>query len=308
MSDILLTIVIPTYNNEETIEATISSCLNQDTDVAYEVLIINNASQDNTKNILNQYNDARIRIVTNEETVSLFENHNVGIKNALGQYIIFCHSDDKLEDHAIKILANKLEQRQFPKKYVLWGHSMFRDYSAKFMNQPHFSYNEMVVGQYAPLGLLYGGLSPSGTCYSRESFLEMGGYLHVDGTSPADMTTMIYLAMNGFRFEMIDEMILWRDDASTAPTGGGAKETEMYLQSLDNAFKYFIEKIDEESISNLISLSSSQKNKPFFFYYALAQDTSYRKQIKKIVIRNMMKYPWRLKNALVRKLIKRLYS
>lgn len=306
MNDILFTIAIPTYNNDKTIEATISSCLNQDTDVAYEVLVVNNGSQDNTANILNQYDDEKMRIVTNEETVSLFENHNVCLKNALGKYIIFCHSDDRLEDHAIKTLANQLRKRQFPKKYVVWGHSMFRDYSAKLIDQAGLSYNEMIVGQYAPLALLYGGLTPSGTCYSKDSFLEMGGFLHVPGTAPSDMATMIYLAMNGFRFEMIDEMIFLREDASTAPTGGGNKETEAYLQSLDDAFKFFIEKVDREDISKLIKMSAKLEIKPLFFYHAIAQDPYHREAIRRIVDGGSGRLPIKRKGTQLRTLLRRL--
>jgi glycosyltransferase involved in cell wall biosynthesis len=302
MDNILFTIAIPTYNNEKTIEKAIFSCLNQDTDIPYEVLVINNASEDNTANILNQYNDEKIRIITNEKTVTLFENHNVCIRNASGKYIVFCHADDLLEDHAIKTLANKLQKRQFPKKYIVWGHSMFRDYSAKLINQAGFSYNEIIVGEYAPLAFLYGGLTPSGTCYSRDTFLEMGGFLETEYTEPSDYTTMIYLAMNGFRFEMIDEMILWREDASTAPRG----DEEAYLRSIDLAFKYFIKKVNRDDIVKLIKMSARQEVKPLFFYYAIAQDPYYREEIRRIVDGGAGRIPIRRKSAQLRILLRRL--
>ena len=91
-----------------------------------------------------------------------------------------------------------------------------------------------------------GGLQPTGTCYHREAFVEIGGFLPVDmNSSPSDMTTMIYLAMHGFRFEMIDEMILDRQYASTS--GLVAGETQ-WFDELDDAFKYFIEQVDRQSI------------------------------------------------------------
>lgn len=282
MEDLLFTIAIPTYNNESTIRKTISSCLNQETGVAYEVLVVNNASDDGTRDVIDSYEDEKIRVVTNKKTVSLFENHNVCLRNAIGKYIVFCHADDQLEGHAIKTLALKLERRLYPKKYVTWGHSMFRDYSANLIDKAGFSYNELIIGQYAPLAMLFGGLTPSGTCYSRESFLQAGGFLKVDKTAPSDFTTMIYLAMNGFGFEMMDEMIFWRDDASTAPKGGG-EETRLYLQSLDEAFKYFIEKVDREARSELIQMSAKLESKPIPFYYAIAQDSYHTKELKRIV-------------------------
>ncbi len=305
MNDILITIAIPAYNNEKTIQKTIDSCLIQETDINYEVLIIDDASSDSTPKILLQYDNQNIRVITLDNRVSMMDNHNLCIKNALGKYILFCHADDTLEDHTIKTFSDKLRKRNYPKKYIVWGHSMFRDFSAKAIDKAGFTYNEMAVGEYAPLMFLYGGLTPSGTLYSRESFLGMGGFLKVDmNASPSDMTTMIYLAMHGFRFEMIDEMILGRETSSTALSD---PNIDIYLGELDDAFKYFIAKTEEKQLSKLISSASRQKNKPFNFFYAMAQSSAHRTQIKKIILRNLLKYPWRLNNPIIQKILKRVF-
>lgn len=305
MQNLLITIAIPAYNNERTIQKTIDSCLEQSTNIDYEILIVDDASSDNTPSILNQYSDKKIRVVTLKERVPLIENHNICFKNALGQYIVFCHADDALESHAINTFANKLKKRNYPSKYIVWGHSMFRDFSEKAIRQAGFSYNEIVVGEYAPLMFLYGGLTPTGTCYSRESCIEIGGFLKVEmNSSPSDMTTMIYLAMNGFRFEMIDEMVLNRASSSTAIQEAG--ETR-YLSELDDAFKYFIKQVDQQSINKLISMSRNQKIKPLYFYYAICQHSIYKEPIKSIIKREIIKKPSMLGSILVRKLLKRLY-
>ncbi len=305
MTDLLITIAIPAYNNEKTIEKTINSCLNQETDIHYEILIVDDASTDSTPEILAQYDDSKIRVVTLDERVPLIANHNICLENALGQYVLFCHADDALEDHAIKIIEDKLKKRLYPKKYIVWGHSMFRDFSEKAIDKAGFSYNEIVVGEYAPLMFLYGGLTPSGTCYSRETFVEMGGFIKVDmNSSPTDMTTMIHLAMHGFRFEMIDEMILSRTGSSTALSN---PNIDVYLGELDDAFKYFIAQTEDTKLSKLIKLASGQKNKPFNFFYAMAQSPSHRPQIKKIILRNLLKYPWRLNNPIMQRILKRVF-
>jgi len=306
MSELLFTIAIPVYNNEKTIQKTINSCLKQETNIKYEILIVDDASTDSIPGILAQYDDQKIRIVTLDERIPLIENHNMCLQHALGTYIIFCHADDTLEDHSIETFSQKLKSRNYPKKYVFWGHSMFKDYCYKAIYQAGFNYNEIVVGEYAPLMFLYGGLQPTGTCYSKESFLEMGGFLPVDNnSSPSDMTTMIYLAMNGFRFEMIDEMVLDRQYATTSLQNTGKN---LYLYDLDDAFKYFIKQVDPQSITKLISMSGRQKIKPYYFYYAVTQDDHHKKQVKSILIREIIKKPWILKTTLIRKLLKRLYS
>ncbi|HFU74825.1 MAG TPA: glycosyltransferase family 2 protein [Arcobacter sp.] len=305
MTNILITIAIPAYNNQNTIRKTIESCINQNTTAKYEILIVDDASTDDTPNIIKSYDDEKIRLITLAHRVPLIENHNVCLENAIGKYVIFCHADDALEDHTIEIFSSKLKQRMYPKKYIVWGHSMFRDFSSKAMNSTIFQYNEIVVGEYAPMLFLYGGLTPTGTCYSRESFLELGSFLEVEfNASPSDMTTMIYLAMHGFRFEMIDEMVLNRAGSSTAIQEAG--ETR-YLEELDDAFKYFLLKVDSDAIKNLISKSQKQKVKPLYFYYAITQKSDHKKQIQQIIIREIIKNPFMIRSILVRKLLKRLF-
>lgn len=306
MTDLLFTIAIPVYNNEKTIEKTIDSCLKQETGIHYEILLVDDASTDSSPEILAQYDDQKIRIVTLDERIPLIANHNMCLKHAIGQYIIFCHADDTLEDHAIETFNDKLKSRNYPKKYVVWGHSMFKDYCNRAIYQAGFNYNEIAVGEFAPLMFLYGGLQPTGTCYSRDSFLETGGFLSVDmNSSPSDMTTMIYLAMHGFRFEMIDEMILDRQYASTSALTAGESR---YLDELDDAFKYFIKQVDPQSITKLIGMSVRQKIKPYYFYYAVTQDDHHKKQVKSILIREIIKKPWVVRSILTQKLLKRLYT
>ncbi len=305
MTDILITIAIPAYNNEKTIQKTIKSCLGQNTDVTYEILIVDDASTDGTAEVLAGYSDPKIRTITLETRVPLIENHNVCLENAWGKYILFCHADDMLEEHALRFFDDKLKKRFYPEKYIVWGHSMFRDFSEKAIEKAGFTHNELVVGEYAPLMFFYGGLTPSGTLYSRQSFIEMGSFLKVDmNSSPSDMTTMIYLAMYGFRFEMVDEMILNRANSSTALSDANI---DVYLAELDDAFKHFIEKTEKKQQSKLIRLASKAKNKPLYFFHAMAQASHNKAEIKKILVRNLLKYPWRLNHPIVQRILKRVF-
>ncbi len=302
MNDLLITIAIPTYNNEKTIKKTIDSCLAQQTDIKYEVLIVDDASEDNTPEIISQYDDERIRIVTLSKRVPVMDNHNNCFKNAGGQYVLFCHADDELEDHAIRTVANKLKQRNYPKKYILWGHSLFRD-SYVILQRAGFSVNEMIVGEYAPMIFLYGAVAPTGTCYSRKSIMELGGFLQANHRlAPSDITSHIYFAINGFRFEMMDEMIFIRKSASTATE----TDETIILDSLDDAFSQLLEVTNEEDINKLLTMSTTRQFKPYDVYYALAQDSRFEKCIKGIVFRELRTHPLLIKNKLIQKLLKRL--
>lgn len=302
MQESLITIAIPAYNNESSIRKTIDSCLNQKTDIQYEILIVDDASTDTTPQIIAEY-DNKIRIVTLEERVPIMENHNNCLKYANGEYVLFCHADDILEDHAVETVCRKLKERNYPKKYILWGHSLFRD-SYSIVKQAGFNVNEMIVGEYASTLFMFGAVAPAGTCYSREGMLEVGGFLQANHRlAPSDITTMIYCAFQGFRFEMMDEMIMIRTYASTATE----TKLDIILESLDDAFQQLIDVTQKSDIDALITKSMTFDPKPYRFYYALAQDRAFLQSIKSIVRSEIIFHPMVLRNKVVRKLLKRLY-
>ncbi len=301
----LITIAIPIYNNEKTIQKTIDSCLNQDTKIPYEILAVDDASEDSIPEILKSYTDEKIRIVTLTERVPLIANHNVCLNNALGDFVIFCHADDALEPHAIETISKKLKKRNYPKKYMLWGHSMFRDYGLQ-VSKAGFRTNELIAGEYAALLPMNGGLTPSGTCYSRESFLELGGFMHVDiMLAPSDITTMLHLALNGFRLEMMDEMIFIRKDASTMTRETNA---DTFLEAYDDAYRNFILNTKPEEIYHLLNISTILNEPPYYFYYSIAQDERFKVSVKKILVRILSAHPLQLKRKIVRLLLKRVFA
>ncbi len=305
MNELLITIAVPTYNNEATIGDAIASCLNQETEVSYEVLVVNNASKDGTKKAIEAYqDDEKIKYVENDHTVTLYENHNVCLEQANGRYILFCHSDDRLESHAVETFARKLKERNYPKKYIVFGHSMYTDFAIHLYNGG-FVLNEMIVGENAPLLFMNSGQTPSGTCYSKDDLLELDGFLRTDHWLAAgDMTSMIYFALNGFRFEMIDEMVSVRTYASTAVDE--RKLTDM-LDAIDEAFEHFYKVVDENDIRKLLKISVSLKRIPLPLYHAIAKYPSYKKQMATLLFKEVLKNPFLLRKRVLYSVIKRLF-
>ncbi|MGD9558672.1 MAG: glycosyltransferase family 2 protein [Mangrovibacterium sp.] len=211
----LFSIVIPTYNNADTLRKSLESAVNQQFHLNYEVLVVNNASTDHTLDTLNRFK-GKIRVVNNPRTVSLIENHNICLQEAMGEYVIFCHSDDMLLPDALKNYHSKLELRDFPPKYVLWGKSVFRDFQQNW-EKSGVGLEQIGRGAHVLEAFLPGGLTPSGTCFSRKSFLDAGGYIVTDTTiAPSDMVSMWRLVLNGFQFEMSGRQFFLREYASTA--------------------------------------------------------------------------------------------
>ena len=80
----IFTIAIPTYNNADTLETCIKSCLAQDFEKEYEVLVVDNNCTDNTSEILEKFKN-KIQITRNKETVSMFD--TTPLQDAIGDYV-----------------------------------------------------------------------------------------------------------------------------------------------------------------------------------------------------------------------------
>lgn len=93
----MITIIIPTYNNEQTIERAIRSVVMQ-TYVDWELIIINDKSTDKTLDICKHYAEMyqNIRVINNEENVGAGIARQIGLKDAKGEFITFLDSDDLL--------------------------------------------------------------------------------------------------------------------------------------------------------------------------------------------------------------------
>lgn len=107
-------IIIPAYNVEQYIEESIKSVLGQEFE-NYELILIDDCSTDNTKNILERYISEKVKVYsTAQNTGTAAGPRNVGLQHATGEYIIFLDGDDKL--HNSKVL-NKIDKLIGSEKY-----------------------------------------------------------------------------------------------------------------------------------------------------------------------------------------------
>lgn len=106
--DMLVSVVIPFYNNLNELKRAVSSVLNQ-THKKFEILIIDDCS--NCRIPKNEFNFDNIKIFYNNKNMGPSYSRNVGIKNSNGDFIAFLDSDDeflpnKLENELLFLLKN----------------------------------------------------------------------------------------------------------------------------------------------------------------------------------------------------------
>jgi len=95
MKKILISVVMSVYNSGKLIYQTIKSILNQ-TYKHFEFIIINDASTDNTLNVIKEYakKENRIKIINNKKKLGIALASNKGLDAAKGKYIAMMDHDD----------------------------------------------------------------------------------------------------------------------------------------------------------------------------------------------------------------------
>ena len=88
-----VSIIIPTYNSEAYIRQALESIFNQ-TYVNFEVILVDDASEDSTLEIARNFRDTRLKIISNRQNRGVSHGRNCGIAIAKGSWIALLDSDD----------------------------------------------------------------------------------------------------------------------------------------------------------------------------------------------------------------------
>lgn len=106
----MVSVIMPTYNRAKEIPRAIESVLNQ-TYNDFELIIVDDGSTDNTQEIIETYQDSRIRYIKNTTAVhGASAARNIGIRESNGEYIAFNDSDDIWYNEKIEKQLAFLEQ------------------------------------------------------------------------------------------------------------------------------------------------------------------------------------------------------
>ena len=89
----LISIITPTYNCAQFIGETIKSVINQ-TYTNWEMIIVDDASNDNTEEVVKSIKDERIKYIRLKENSGAATARNIAMENASGKFMAFLDSDD----------------------------------------------------------------------------------------------------------------------------------------------------------------------------------------------------------------------
>src|SRR5690554_5888991 len=105
----LVSVVIPTYNRSKELARAIKSVLNQ-TYQNFEILVVDDGSEENLRVVCDSFNDQRIKFLRNDTHNNANVARNRGIKEAQGEYIAMLDSDDEYLPHHLNRRIEKIKE------------------------------------------------------------------------------------------------------------------------------------------------------------------------------------------------------
>lgn len=107
-------VIIPVYNCADRLHISVESILQQ-TYGDFELILVNDGSKDNSLDICNEYasKDCRVKVL-NQKNSGAGPVRNNAIRNAIGDYLVFCDADDFYDNNALEQLSNAIDKNSCP--------------------------------------------------------------------------------------------------------------------------------------------------------------------------------------------------
>ena len=147
-----ITVIIPVYNCQESIELSLTSILNQKMK-EYEIILINDNSNDNSLKIINKMkkDDERIKIINNHNNMGTLYSRCIGVLKAKGKYILNLDNDDLFLDDNVFVTIYNIADRdkydivEFKSLTIPNYHPKFGEIKEFFFN---FHTNNLILHQH----------------------------------------------------------------------------------------------------------------------------------------------------------------
>tara|TARA_A100001015_G_C15044334_1_gene742385 strand:- start:3405 stop:4412 length:1008 start_codon:yes stop_codon:yes gene_type:complete len=205
----LISLIMPVYNHEKFVERAILSIIHQ-TYSNWELIVIDDGSTDGSKNIIENFNDDRIKYFyqKNQGVLNLAKTINKGLALTRGEFVTMVPSDDTWPAERFSIQVPEMLDEKI---VISFGKMNLID---QYDNKIGFSNprNESRFLENKPIGKIFNDLLINNfigepTILIRKKYLiELGGYQQPDGMLAEDYPTTLYLACKG-NFKFIDHTL-----------------------------------------------------------------------------------------------------
>jgi len=217
-----ISIITLTYNHEKYIAECIESVLAQ-TYSNWEMIIVNDGSTDNTKDIVESYmiKDSRIKLL-NQKNLGIYKlgvTYNKGLESATGDYIAILEGDDYWEPFKLRCQMDIINKDK--SIVMVWGKAASR-VAFKKENYQVYPINERKNLDYyfnEPVGSIFNVvlddfLPPLTYLIKKSSLIEIGGFIQIHPFPSIDLSTILELSKKGKFYYCNNILGTWRISSS----------------------------------------------------------------------------------------------
>lgn len=198
MKKVDISVVMSEYNTKrEYLCTAIESILNQ-TFKDFEFIIVDDCGKNNLDEIVEKYNDKRIKIVKNDKNRGLVYSLNHGIKEAKGEYIVRMDTDDIADKKRIEKLYGYIKSHP--------------EYAVVSSRVVEFSENQKLgilgkKGEKSKKDIMHGNILIHPSVIMRKDAIEKVGY-YKDYTRAEDFVLWCDLLLDGYRLYTMNDILL----------------------------------------------------------------------------------------------------
>lgn len=225
-SSIIVSVILPVYNGEKYLRASIESILNQSFK-EFELIVINDGSTDNTLEVINQFKGHTQVVIINQENQGLANSLNTGISKASGQLIA-------RQDHDDISLMNRLEKQvEFLKTHQsisivgTWAQIIEENTLSNRILKHPISDNEIKT-----LLLFNSPFVHPSVMFKKYSFDQVGGYTTTPELQPPEDYELWSRFATEFKCANLNEVLIqYRELSSSMSRDNGLNFTSKMIKS-----------------------------------------------------------------------------
>lgn len=225
-----ISVIIPVFNGEETIQKTIESVLQQ-TFSDFEIIVINDGSQDATLEVLSTIKDSRLKVFS-YPNAGQGASRNRGMNHASGEYIAFLDADDLWTPDKLETQLQALKLHSDATVAYSWTDSI--DELGHFHSKgPRPQFEGDVFQSLLLTNFLVNGSNP---LIRHQALIEVGGF--DEKLPPAEDWEMWLRLANRYHFVVVKSpQVLYRQSLQSA-SSNVLKMEDSSLKLLKNALAY----------------------------------------------------------------------
>lgn len=217
-----VSVIVPVYNSEKYLKDALDSLVNK-TLKDIEIIIIDDASTDNSLNIINEYAKSyhNIKVYHNNVNKGQGASRNIGIDAASGEYIGFVDSDDFIEKNMYETMYNSILENNYPEIATIGIDFIQSDAHYKGENRKVRWEGKLSEIKKNPMDLVWESPSCCNKLFKRDL---IDNYRFLENTTWEDIAFTNVLLMKSNRLvRIIDNFYHYRRSISSGVSSNGYK-------------------------------------------------------------------------------------